>query len=157
METVQGWQAIASGSAADAAKIGRLEELVESLRADVEMARRQRDYWEVEATDRGARHRADVERIGERLLAEANDRGWCAEFDTIVDEINGDLYVELPVRERDFEVRVDVTLTISVSARNAEAAEEKAAEIAQHCERWLDRQDGVISNVSDYFEVEEDA
>lgn len=82
-------------------------------------------------------HRA-IEIIGENLINEANSRGWCDEYDRIVDEINASLPgpFALPDREQEYEIEVTVSGTIStttyvmVSARSEEDAREMVSENA---------------------------
>lgn len=72
-----------------------------------------------------------IEIIGTRLIQEAEKRGWCEDFDRIIDEVNEEMpgSFMLPTREKNFEVEVEVTATvtfthtISVTARNEEEAE----------------------------------
>lgn len=44
-------------------------------------------------------HKADIETLGRLLLAEAQEREWCAEYDEFLRVVNGRLTVKLPVRE----------------------------------------------------------
>ncbi len=87
---------------------------IETLMADAAQARE--------------RHDSDIARIGERLIEEAESRGWCSEFDEIVDELNGSLHVDLPRRVRDYEVTVPITVSIlvTVTARDEDEARENA-------------------------------
>ena len=79
-----------------------------------------------------ARNAMDV--VGNRLIAESEQRNWCSEFDEIIDETNDLLpnWLELPTREREFNVTwteeysVTVRRHATVTAKN----EEQAAEIA---------------------------
>lgn len=51
--------------------------------------------------------------IGEALMREAEDRGWCDEYDSFVEQVNRELAqygAELPVREQDFEIEVGIFL-----------------------------------------------
>lgn len=84
--------------------------------------------------------------IGERLIQEAEERGWCSEFDDIIEEVNtelgnatGNSRFQLPTREvektvvlrRRRVVTEEVTVTVMVGAsddeyRVAEVAEEEA-------------------------------
>lgn len=74
--------------------------------------------------------RGAIEMIGERLIQESNDRGWCSEFDDLIDQANSDLpgWLQLPTREREYEVTwtetyyVTVHRSTTVDARNAEHA-----------------------------------
>jgi hypothetical protein len=59
------------------------------------------------------RHQADITRIGERLIEEANDRGWCRDYDSIVDDLNRNLHVELPVRMSDYDITYTITVTVT--------------------------------------------
>jgi len=79
----------------------------DALRADVERLTRERDAYQADARAFETRwhsamreHREDVQTIGETLISEANDRGWCDVFDAVVSELNGSLHVELPTRAR---------------------------------------------------------
>ncbi len=83
-------------------------------------------------------HQTDIATIGARLCDEAEDRSWCEEYDTIVDKLNTQLTVALPLRERDFEVAADVRVTIQVTARGNHDAEEQAGEIVREIERVID-------------------
>lgn len=68
--------------------------------------------------------------IGDRLIQESNARSWCSEFDELIDDANGNLpgWLQLPTREREYEVSWTETYTVSVrrcttvTARNEEAA-----------------------------------
>lgn len=72
--------------------------------------------------------------IGERLITESNDRNWCGEFDEIIDDVNGALphWLQLPVREREYEVSWTETYTVTVRRSTTVTArtEEQACEIA---------------------------
>jgi hypothetical protein len=52
-------------------------------------------------------HRKDIDLIGEALNTEAANRGWCAEFDSAVSDLNGSLSIELPAREVEKEFLVE--------------------------------------------------
>ena len=66
----------------------------------------------------------DIEIIFERLIEEAENRNWCSEYDSIVDDLDRRTHAYLPRRANDFTVTysVPVTVTISVTARDADAA-----------------------------------
>lgn len=59
---------------------------------------------------------AAIEIIGRRLLDEAERRGWCDEFDTIINEVNDELPgpFALPTREKEYEVEWAETYTVTV-------------------------------------------
>lgn len=72
---------------------------------------------------------ADADTIGTMLMDEAENRGWCDEYDEFVDSINTRLTtIHLPEREQEYEVEVSGTATIgwshtvTVTARSAEDA-----------------------------------
>lgn len=73
-----------------------------------------------------------IETIGERLLKERSDRGWCSEFNDIVNEVNDLLPVyKLPVQKQKFTTYVDVegsmvvSIPIEVEAESQEDAYEE--------------------------------
>jgi hypothetical protein len=76
----------------------------------------------------GESHRRDIQIIGQRLIDESDERGWCDEFDRIIEEVNTELLVELPTRMREFEVTVTLSVTasetVTVTARDQDAAHE---------------------------------
>lgn len=88
------------------------------------------------ATRRRMDHAADIAKIGEALITEANDRDWCEAYDRVIDELNADLVMPLPTRERDYEVQIRVTYetTVTVTARSKDEARERAEEfdVAPH-------------------------
>lgn len=74
--------------------------------------------------------------ISERLIEEANNRGWCSEYDHIVERINESLpgWLQLDEREGEYEVTWTETYTITidrtatVTARDAETAADMVAD-----------------------------
>lgn len=72
-------------------------------------------------------HKA-VEIIGNRLISESDDRGWCDEFDRIVDEVNELLpgSFQLPTREREYEVEWTEYVTVQVSCSTTVRARNEA-------------------------------
>lgn len=83
-----------------------------------------------------AAHQDDIERISKELNEQAEERGWCTDFDAIVSRLNRDLTVLLPVREREYDVKVEqeylvkITRTIRVTATTEDEALDKAEEMA---------------------------
>lgn len=92
-----------------------------------------------------ADHQADIKLIGDRLIGEANDRGWCSEYDGIVDELNSDLMVELPLRRQNYQVAVQYTVYIDVEAGDEDDAREEASGIVNDIESRLDNMSGTNS------------
>lgn len=84
---------------------------------------------------------ADILTIGEALIEEAEDRGWCDEFDTFIDGLEPKLHAEMPRRVRDYDVYVEITVRVpvTVSARNADHARERAEE------DWRDHWDSSLA------------
>ena len=68
--------------------------------------------------------------IGERLIQESNDRGWCDEFDSIIKEVNEALpdWLKLPERRREYCVSwtEEYIVTVSRSAVVTASSEEDA-------------------------------
>lgn len=77
----------------------------------------------------------DIETIGEHLIEAANDNSMCEIYDNTIRELNERLHLPLAERFKDFEVSVDITVTVPVmvSART----EEEARDIAGS--EWRDR------------------
>lgn len=74
-----------------------------------------------------------IDIISERLLSEAENRGWCSEYDDIVQDINSALPLyEMETREREYTVSWTETYVIRVdrsetyTAKNPEEAEDQA-------------------------------
>lgn len=78
-------------------------------------------YWSINLLRRDvSAAREKIEEVTERAHREAEERGWCAEFDEIMSDLG------LRPRERSFDVAGEVTITvpflITVSATSSEAA-----------------------------------
>lgn len=81
-----------------------------------------------------ARNGMDI--VGNRLIAESEQRNWCSEYDGIIDETNDLLphWLQLPTREREYNVTwteeysVTVRRHATITARNAEQAAEIASD-----------------------------
>lgn len=75
-------------------------------------------------------HSADISKIGERLIEEAESRSWCGEYDEIVNDLNTELNIELPLRRRSYIVTMDVTVRVykTVEAVDEDEAYEIASE-----------------------------
>ena len=76
-------------------------------------------------------HREDIERISDRLIEEANDRGWCDTYDQIINQINRNLHVPLRRRERSYCVTQTIELTVTkyLTAVDEDQAERDAGEL----------------------------
>jgi hypothetical protein len=90
---------------AEPVSVGRIALL---LADQAQAARKWRELYDSEASN--ARTAMDI--IGARLMQEADDRGWCEQYDSIINDINENLSkfgLELPTRVREFELEVCVT------------------------------------------------
>ncbi|GIF01088.1 hypothetical protein [Paractinoplanes rishiriensis] len=122
-----------------AAKAEReLHDALAAARADAERQGRL-------AADAQRRHREDVELIGEKLLKEAEDRGWCKEFDEVIGALNAGLHIELATRDRDFTVTATVELRLTVTAVSEDDARDQAADLVRDAERELDDMDSITA------------
>lgn len=91
-------------------------------------------------------HRADIAAIGQALIAEADERDWCTEYDDFVERLNEKLNVELAIRMKAWEVIVPMLVRVRVAeARTPDEAVDRAGEIAVDLESWLRRDDAVIT------------
>ena len=76
---------------------------------------------------------SDIEKIGERLISEAEDRGWCGVYDEVIEDLNSHLYMELPSRERTFTYKAKYTVyvEVDVESTNENDAEEQARDLIE--------------------------
>lgn len=106
------------------------------------------------------RHHADIEAIGERLMREARNRNWCSEYDEIVESLNVSLSVELPVREREYEVAISgyIRVPFSYTVTITSDSEENAIDIAQDGDYLPDGDDLIRGGYIDRYsaEIEDD-
>lgn len=70
--------------------------------SELDVLRREKDRLQKELVLSMERHRRDVATIGSALIDEANERGWCSQYDDFVDTVNGDLHNKLPVRNKPY-------------------------------------------------------
>ena len=101
-------------------------------------------------------HRDDIALIGDRLIREADDRDFCTEYDTVVDELNCSLRVELPLREHDFTVTTTIELRLSITAFSQDDAIEKARELIDRAESRLDAMNDITAYPQGDYDVAED-
>ena len=75
----------------------------------------------------------DIEAIGNRLISEAEDRGWCGVYDEVIEDLNSHLYMELPSRERTFTYKAKYTVyvEVEVESTNESDAEEQARDLIE--------------------------
>jgi hypothetical protein len=86
-------------------------------------------------------HEHDIQVIGARLMAEAEDRGWCDAYDDVIADLNQNLHRELPVRVKTYQMqgKYTVYIDVEVEASSLEEAEELAKD---EIEQLLDGLDG---------------
>ena len=74
-------------------------------------------------------YRADAKLISDRLISEANDRGWCDLYNEFVEEVNDRTkYIKLETLEQEYTVKMDLTLEITTSVSvNIKATSEQDA------------------------------
>jgi len=98
-----------------------------------------------------------MEIISERLNHEADRRGWCDDFDEIIEEVNGLLpgWLQLAKREREYEIDVQVTATMTFTERVTVTAsnEEDAREMAE--EQVSDDIDRILHDYINYTGVDD--
>lgn len=107
--------------------VGRLISMLAQARENLREWREKHDTIRSQAFDA-------IDMIGQRLIEESERRGWCSEFDQIIEEVNSNLPGPflLPSREREYEVTwsetyyVTVNRSITVTARNESEAEDYA-------------------------------
>lgn len=92
----------------------------------------------------GANLRNDIAHIADRILEGANGRGWCSEYDSIVEELNSRMSEEhLLKRVTDYTFRADFTISVTASD------DSQASDIADQLCRIMQRvQSGVNASIS---------
>lgn len=85
---------------------------------------------------------ATIATIGEVLIDESNNRGWCDEFDRLTEETNERLpaWLQLPVREQEYVVTWTDYISVAVPRSNTVMAKNYDAAIreAQDCDYGAD-------------------
>lgn len=94
------------------------------------------------------RHSQDIAIISERLISEADDRGWCDVYDDVVSDLNDQLYVKLEERSRDFTVEVRAMVTFKLTVEN-QTSKSDAEEIATD---WIEHH--AEDHISDVYEID---
>lgn len=93
--------------------LARWREAATNLNAELDALKSKHQQTATLLSDRSRQHRSDVEKIGQALIKEANEREWCSQYDDLIDELNTELYEPLPVRMRTYDVTLMVTRTQS--------------------------------------------
>lgn len=108
----------------------------------------QKKYYEQAWRTAVQAHANDIERIGTALLAEAEQRGWCDDYDRFVEELNERLSKQLEVRTRDYDVEVEYNVTVRRTI-NASSYEDARDELKESVESDLDSIDDVNHSFND--------
>jgi hypothetical protein len=90
-----------------------------------------RNYWQTNCNNSRTSHRNDIKMISDALMAEADSRGWCDDYDKFVGGLNSRLVVSLEEREHEYEVSATFLLKVSttIKARNIDDANDQAADL----------------------------
>lgn len=86
------------------------------------------------------RHKQDINRIGQELIEEADDREWCDIYDQFVDELNRYLHLKLPVRAKEHRLTIEYRLVLTHDFTATPG--ENANDMAENLKTYL----GSISN-----------
>jgi hypothetical protein len=100
-------------------------------------------------------HEADIALIGERLMSEAQDRSWCSEYDTIVESLNAELTVELPLRSREVEVTVcgNVLVPFSITVTVERTADMDDSDVENQAQEKADNDYSARSLATDFGDM----
>jgi hypothetical protein len=124
--------------------------MVQDLQAQNKLLQARIQELEGRYSQAAKNHHFDIGLIGETLMREADDRGWCDAYDEVIDRLNEKLYVELPTRTKEYDVTVTYTVVMrkTVEAKSEEDAQEDAeAEFSNELNR--------VDNLSS-FDCQED-
>ncbi|MBO3736665.1 hypothetical protein [Actinoplanes flavus] len=113
------------------------------LRAQLAAATAESERHRQLADERLRLHQADIACIGERLRSEAGNRGWCHDFEDIVDALNEQLTVELTHRGWPYLVDTTLTVDLTVAASSDLPARKAAIVIIRQAEDQLRQLNGV--------------
>ncbi|MEU4244289.1 hypothetical protein [Actinoplanes sp. NPDC026619] len=116
-----------------------------AAREQAELLRQRAESARLRAVTAEQRHHDDIALIGEKLIAEADDRDWCEVYDEFVDKLNINLHIELPLRERDYTVTTMVELRLDVTATSEEHARDLAEDLVRQAEQRIDAMDSITA------------
>jgi hypothetical protein len=106
-------------------------EFVQELKDELARVDGERSYYYRTTTSTVERHKQDVRFISEALIAEAETRGWCSDYDKFIEKLNQRLVQKLEEREREYVVSATYLLKVSttIKATDIDDANDKAAEL----------------------------
>lgn len=90
-----------------------------------------RNFWQTNSSNSRRNHQSDIKIIGEALIEEADNRGWCDDYDKFVNSLNSRLSVGLEERNHDYEVTATFIVTVSttINARDEDDANDQAGDM----------------------------
>jgi hypothetical protein len=124
----------------------KIESLIRSVNSQQAEKILYKNRWETSIE----KHRDDIEIISNALIAEAEKRDWCSDYDEFVDKLNGHLHKELTTRYTVYSVEATYTVTISRDVRAL--SEEEAIEMFNENE-GLESQRWSVSDFDDWDQL----
>jgi hypothetical protein len=109
---------------------------VDRLRTEIETLKQaasdERRRLVAETQEARRKHEEDIRTIGEALIEEATNRDWCSEYDTVVNDMNGSLNIELPLRQTEVTVSLRVMYDVEITVtRQCDDSEDDVYEKAE--------------------------
>lgn len=122
------------------------------LKEDFTRVEMSRSHWENMARNYEKQHIADIHKIGKALIAEAESRGWCDQYDQFVDKLNDELNRSLEVREHEYTIEVEYKVRIQreVSGTSYDSALELLRDDVERELRAIDDADYDFDSDTDY-------
>lgn len=113
------------------------DSVVKPLEAEITRLKERLGHQIVQNVEARAQHEKDIKLIGETLIEKAERHDMCSVFDDTIEELNAKLTVELPTREREYQVEFTFTQTVTVMASDADSA----LELAREADSYMDSDD----------------
>lgn len=122
------------------------------LKEDFIRVEMSRSHWENMARNYEKQHIDDIHKIGKALIAEAESRGWCDQYDQFVDKLNDELNRSLEVREHEYTIEVEYKVRIQreVSGTSYDSALELLRDDVERELRAIDDADYDFDSDTDY-------
>ena len=100
-------------------EIAGMKLVIESTQEQVANLTRMNENREAIINSQRTAHENDIRIINDRFNSEAKTRGWCDEWENIIQDLNGDLSIELTSRTRSGKVQLEYTVTIIADIADA--------------------------------------
>lgn len=84
-------------------------------RQQYEVMKNTAEQWELRSNTIRKHYESDIQMIGEALLEEAEDRGWCDDFDKFVSRLNDKLFTSLVERVKTYTITKKYMVTVSTT------------------------------------------